>query len=202
MVLACLIAGSPSLDGQTVSRERVHEGFHIGFGLSAASYNLACRGCIVKVAPAPDWNGGVGSEAYFRIGGAVSPQLLLGGEIDGRAMDVKDETHDRESTIGQLLFVAQYYLSESGGFHVTAGVGPAVVELTSPGTSVRAVGYSLRGGVGYDFDLGRRFSLTPFVKGGITRLSDDSLEIFNGPPTVSKFAVKRLFEVGLGFNWY
>lgn len=194
-----LIVGALSLDAQASPRVQRHDGFNIGVGLGGASYDLNCTGCTTTGASDP-WEGGFGSAFYVRLGGAVSQQLLLGGELSGGAIAGPNE---RNSSIGELLFTVQYYPGAFEGFHVTGGMGPAFLSLQDSGpTKVEAAGYALRAGVGYDFGIGKRFALTPYANVGRTMVSQGSIETAGTAGTVSRLESRMLVQFGLGFNWY
>ena len=196
---AGLILGTATLGAQASSRVQRHDGFNIGFGIGAADYDLKCSGCTTTGSSDP-WEGGFGSSFYFRLGGAVSQQLLLGGEISAGAIA---GPNDRNSSVGQLLFTAQYYPGAFEGFHITGGMGPAAISLQDSGpTQVEAIGYALRAGVGYDFGIGRRFALTPYANVGRTMIQQGSIETAGNPGAVSRLESKMLVQFGLGFNWY
>ncbi len=196
---AGLMFGAITLGAQAVSRVQRHHGFNIGFGIGAADYDLKCSGCTTTGASDP-WEGGFGSSGYLRIGGAVSQQLLLGGEVSGAGIAGPNE---RNSSIGQLLFTAQYYPGAFEGFHVIGAMGPAAISLqNTESISVNAVGYALRAGVGYDFGLGKRFALTPYASIGRTMISQGSIETAGATGTVTRVESKRLVQFGLGVNWY
>src|SRR2546430_9543539 len=92
-----LIVTMPALSAQ---HPQTRKGFWIGFGLGYGS--LSCTGC--------SSTGGV--SGYLKLGGTVSPHLLLGGETNGWTKNVNGYT----LTAGNASFVAYYYPNPAGGF--------------------------------------------------------------------------------------
>lgn len=196
--VAGLVLGGASLGAQAPRPAQRHDGFNIGFGIGGANYDLKCDGCITTGVTDP-WSGGFGGSAYFRVGGAISQQMILGGEVSGGAIV---GANDRASSVGALLFTMQYYPGAYEGLHVTGALGPAGVALEDGNNRVEAFGYAVRAGIGYDFGLGKRFAITPYANVGRTMISQGSIETAGSPGAVTRLESKVLVQFGLGFNWY
>jgi hypothetical protein len=161
-----LLAGSA--DAQ---RPQTRSGFWIGLGLGWGSYGIACDGC--------------GSEregamtAFIKLGGTVSPKLLLGVES---AVWNKEVDGD-QLTAGNVSFTAYYYPKPAGGLFLQGGFGASYVELT--GFDMES-GVGLVLGVGYDIRIGATTSVTPVAN-------------FNWGQPADGFK-QNFFQLGVGFS--
>jgi hypothetical protein len=149
-VLALLVCmGTARLAAQ---RPQTRAGFWISGGFGYGSMDLTCSGCEVERRS--------GLTALIALGGTLSRQVLLGGEIEGWAK----EEGGVDVTVGHVSGVVYYYPVPAAGFFLKGGAGIATLS-TDAGplgdTSDRGLG--LHVGSGYDIRLGRNFSLTPAV---------------------------------------
>lgn len=195
--VAGLALGATVLGAQAPRPAQRHEGFFIGFGIGASNNDLDCTGCNFTSETDP-WRGGFGSGGYLAMGGALSQQLLLGGELSGSSV----MSGERDATIGSLLFIAQYYPGAFEGFHVKGGLGPTGVMLQGDGSKVEATGFAVQAGVGYDFRVGRRFAITPYANIARTAVQQGSLTMSGSSGTVTRLENRVLAQFGIGFNWY
>src|SRR6266480_3700708 len=90
---------------------------------------------------------------YLKLGGTLSPNLLIGGETNGWTKSVSGTT----LTAGNASLALYYYPQATGGFFLRGGVG--VAELSGGGSS--ETGFGLVTGVGYDVRVARNTSITP-----------------------------------------
>jgi hypothetical protein len=182
---ALLLVASPAL-GQNAARQ----GFTVSFGLGAGSAAASYEGNTTERISGPS--------GYLRVGGAVSPTLVIAGESHG--LTRKDGT--LTSHFGYLLAIAQWYPQPSGGFYVSGGLGLGVIreDDSDPGFDyeLQSVGAAAQVGLGYDVRMTRNFSLTPYVNflgmGG----GKPSLNGQGQSGTMSANAV----QFGLGFTWH
>ena len=144
-----------ALASEAIAQERKGFWFDVGFGVGSAGVSSdeaeGSRGAV-----------GIGT---FKLGWALNPQLLLG--MDFRLMTL-DVTGDVVGTLDayNVEAVVVYYPRVSSGLFILGGVGGSFLDLNieeqgSTLTSNVAKGIGLSAGVGYDFYLGRGFSLTP-----------------------------------------
>jgi hypothetical protein len=194
---ASLILVATSVGAQAPRHAQAHDGLWFGLGIGASTNDLDCSGCAFT-GPSDPWRGGLGSGVKVSVGGALSQQLLLGGEIS--VTDVSNGT--RAANTGSILFIARYYPGAFEGFHVEGGMGPSVFSLGGGGGSVEATGFSIQGGLGYDFRLGRRFALTPYASAARTMVQQGSLKSDGSAGPVTRLNNKVLTHFGLGFHWY
>ncbi len=165
--------------GQEEVRRR---GFWIGFGLGAG-WNTS---------EGLDNDRRIGGAGYLRMGGTVSPNVLLGGESIGWGRTEDDVTLGR----GNATFTAMFYPSRTGGFYVKGGIGFSYVSvaIAGPGnTTITAdeSGFGSTVGLGYDIPLGR-VSLTP--------AADFLIQAFDAGQNLA--STNTMFLLTLGLAWY
>lgn len=149
-VLALVLIGAGRLEAQGRTLER--RGFFIGGGLGYGGLDITCGGC--------DFAREGSVSGFFHLGGAVSPQLLLGAESNGW---YKSES-GVSVTMATLTFTAIGYPSKTANFFVRGGAGAGVLSADAGvfgSDSETGFGGSL--GVGYDLPIGGRTALTPFA---------------------------------------
>jgi hypothetical protein len=98
----------------------------------------------------------------LKLGWALNRQLLMGMEIRMMTLDVTGDIVGvlaAYNVHGTIL----YYPRASSGFFLSGGLGGAFLDLDPDDQDLTNVakGFGLSAGVGYDFYLGRGFSLTP-----------------------------------------
>lgn len=131
---------------------QVRQGFWIGFGLGYGSAGLSCgSGCSFN----SDAKGG-GGAAHLRLGGTLSPKVLLGGEVDVWTKDVGGLTE----AIGIAAFTVYFYPTPASGLFLKGGVGGSSYQLRDGGTADGS-GAGFLIGAGYDIRVGRNISITP-----------------------------------------
>lgn len=144
LVLAAVAVGSAEAQGR-------RQGFWISGGLGGG----------VNTAQGLDGERLAGGASYLRLGGALTPQVLLGADIIGWVRSQNDVSNIR----GNTTIAALFYPSPNGGFFVKGGVGLSVVRVSADvlGVSVSGTekGFGSTLGVGVDLPIGRSVSLTP-----------------------------------------
>jgi len=107
MVTALLVLGVSVASGQ---HPQTRKGFWIGFGVGWGSYGISCSGC-----------SGLGREGsytgYLKMGGTVSPHLLLGGESIAWSKTESGST----ITAGNLTLSGYYYPQPASGLFLSSG---------------------------------------------------------------------------------
>lgn len=153
---------------------QVRKGFWIGFGLGYGSLGFSCTGC-----------SGIGREGsfsgYLKMGGTLSPNLLLGGETNGWTKSDGGIT----TTAGNASLTAYYYPMPAGGWFLRGGMG--LSSLQSTGASSET-GFGLSLGTGYDLRVGGNTSLTPVFN-------------YNWGKPVSGLT-QNFFQFGLGVTFH
>ena len=149
MAAVLLLVGTSVASAQ---KPQTRKGFWIGFGFGWGSYGISCDGC-----------SGLGRETsytgHLRMGGTVSPHLLLGGEVVGWSKSEGGAT----ISAGNVTVNANYYPKPAGGFFLNGGVGFSRVEASGGGSSAGETGPGFTIGAGYDLRVGTNVSVTPLA---------------------------------------
>jgi hypothetical protein len=166
------------------------QGFTVSFGVGAGSAGFSYEGTTSDRIAGPS--------GYLRLGGAITPNLIIAGESHGWTRSDAGVT----SRVGYLMAVAQWYPQAAGGFHLLGGLGLGVLteEDTEAASSyeLESVGGAVQLGLGYDVRMSRNFSLTPYVNflgmgGGEPK--------FNGSGVGGTLSA-NVVQFGLGFSWH
>lgn len=147
-LLACVL----TLIWTNAEAQHPHQGFWIGFGLGGG------------INTADGFEGGrAGAAGYLRMGGTVSPKVLLGGEAIGWGRTIDEVTIGA----GNTSFIVQFYPGSNGGVFLKGGLGIATIRVSTDilGVDVQATetGFGTTLGLGYDARVGRSLFLTPNV---------------------------------------
>jgi hypothetical protein len=133
------------------------KGFWFDFGVGLGSAGVSADGVNAS-------REGAGIVA-LRLGWALNPQLLAGFELRTAAMDLDGDVSGSffASNVQGILV---YYPRVSSGLFVNGGVGGSFLDVSfeDRGTTLTgniSKGFGVSAGIGYDFYLGRGFSLTP-----------------------------------------
>jgi hypothetical protein len=146
MGLAVIAVGSA---GSVSAQER--QGFFFGIGLGYGSLGLSCDNC-GDTSREGSYSGGL------RLGGAITPQVLVGAETVGW---YKDED-GASLNFGVLSGNAYYYPSKTLGLFVKGGVGLAYTEAQVDYVgSDSETGFGWQVGAGYDIRIGQKTAITP-----------------------------------------
>jgi hypothetical protein len=132
-------------------RPQIRDGFWISFGFGAGTVTWECDGCTRQ-----DHGGPTG---FLRMGGTTSNKILLGGEINGWALDIGAA----EITSGYTAFTVYWYPKATGGFYFKGGLGAAIYARQTNTTEATSSGAAIVTGVGYDIRVARKFSLSPML---------------------------------------
>lgn len=127
------------------------QGFWIGFGLGGG-WNTS---------DGLDDEQPAGGAAFIRLGGTVSPKVLLGADAMGWSRDLDGSTVTR----GHTTFTVMFYPDPVGGFFLKGGVGASWISVSSQilGATVTATknGFGTTGGLGFDIRVSDNWSITP-----------------------------------------
>ena len=185
---ALLLVASPAFAQGAPASPR--QGFTVSFGLGAGSAGFSYEGNSSDRSPGPS--------GYFRLGGAVSPNLVIAGESHGWTHTEGSAT----SRVGYLMAVAQWYPQTAGGFHLVGGLGAGMLSEKDTdatlGYELESVGLAAQFGLGYDVRMSRSFSLTPYV---------NFLGMGGGEPKLDGAGLggslsANVIQFGLGFSWH
>jgi hypothetical protein len=149
-----------------VSPRSDRHGFWLTLGAGAGGENY-------RFSDVPGW--GRSSDLYkpdfwLALGGTVSPNFRLGGEINGWVNYYTDSTGVgvTESLVGGLL-IGQFYPMQNQGLFFKGGAGISRSGTSTNdyggygGTSTGETGFAYELGAGYELRLGRNLFLTPTV---------------------------------------
>jgi hypothetical protein len=154
-LLAVLLATTAS-----AQQAQTRQGFWIGGGLGYGS--LGCEGC--------DRTGGM--SGYFKLGGTLRQNILLGVETNGWTKSEFGQT----LTMGNMSGAAYWYPMPASGLFVKGGVGYSLIDSGFSSES----GFGLLAGVGYDVRVARNLSVTPvanWFRGSFSGASANVLQI-------------------------
>jgi outer membrane protein with beta-barrel domain len=164
---AILLAGSAS-----AQQAQTRQGFWIGGGLGYGSMGISCDGC-------GDTGREGGLSGYFKLGGTLRPNILLGVETNGWTKSEAGTT----LTMGNLSGAAYWYPMPTAGLFLKAGAGYSVLDLDTGFGDGSESGFSVQGGLGYDVRVSRNLSITPvanWIRGGYDGFSANVLQIGMG----------------------
>jgi hypothetical protein len=188
LLLATLVVVGGAVQAQ--HRANTRKGFWIGFGLGDGSAGLKCDQC--ETNRIDSWSG------YLRMGGTISPSVLLGGETNGWIHS--DAASGIDENITFASFIVMWYPSRKGALYLKFGVGGMAYNADDGTDQLTATAPSGSFGLGYEFRVGNNFSITPFlnslVSSAVTVKINGSSVPTNGDITLS------LVQLGLGLTWH
>jgi hypothetical protein len=151
LLTLCLALALPA--ALAAQRPQTREGFWISFGLGGGPSWLSCDVCT------DDFGGG--ASGHLALGGTITPQLVIGGDMLGWfPWDLADEGYDEDTDgFGTALFTMHYYPRAEGGLFLLGGVGFGQIDVQQD--QLEANGYVGQAGIGYDLRAARNFSITP-----------------------------------------
>ena len=170
-VVALLFGCAATLQAQ---HPQVRDGFWIGFGIGYGSVTASCDGCSF------DSRGSY--TGHLRLGGVLSPHLLLGGDIDAWTKSENGTT----LTLGNVTAALYYYPVPTSGLFLKGGIGGSAFNGEASSTVTTTAdggGYGFTLGAGYDIRVGRNISITPvasFLWGHVGEVKSGSSVLFTG----------------------
>ena len=124
------------------------------------------------------------------MGGTVTPQVLLSGEVIGRAASEGDATVARiNATFSMLIFP-----SRTGGFFIKGGIGLSSVHMPSETPWRTNQGLGLTAGAGFDMRVGGNLYVTPNI--------DWLMQSFPSSAGAGLWTTHRLLLVTVGLTWH
>ena len=133
-------------------KAQTRKGFWIGFGFGYGSFGVSCDGC--------NSNREGSMSGYLKMGGTISPHVLLGGETNGWTKSESGAT----ITAGNASFAAYYYPDTAGGVFLRGGFGISNFHGDDGfGTTINETGGGATIGAGYDLRVGTNSSITPVL---------------------------------------
>jgi hypothetical protein len=199
------LVGSSSLPA--LAQDRVRDGVIVSTGLGVGTSDATGTACVdigngsCSRRDAPRRNAPAG---YLRIGVAVRPNFVLGGEVNGWYRR-EDRTSGPSLGILTANAIAQWYPRVSNGFFVSGGLGVgtwrsnsefiwsaqgAVRQMYSVHLHTNGLGYQF--GAGYDVHVSRNLSVAPYVTLFGARDNGEEGAAFGG----------NVIQAGIGLTWH
>ena len=182
VILLCSLPGSTLV----AQRPQTRHGFWISFGWGYGSAAYSCDSCT-----ATGRSGAL--TGYLRMGGTVSPRVLLGGESNGW---LRPDSAGGQTFRGNASFSVYYYPAPERGHFLKAGVGMASFANNQP-PEFAGIGLGFILGAGTDLRVGRNFSLTPAIN-WFAGAPQPTAVGFTGPSGY----FQNVFQVLLGFTFH
>lgn len=189
VVAMSLLVAPLALSAQTT---QARQGFNISFGVGAGSGGVTCDGC------STDRQNGY--SGYLRMGGTVSPKLIVGGETQGWMHSSNSETDQ----FSYLTAFAQYYPSVSNGLFLKGGLGFGATSFEVKNDpflgdyKMTSGGMAGTIGMGYDIRMATNFSLTPYMN----YLSTFGANAKSGGQDLGFKLNGNVVQLGIGFTWH
>ncbi len=166
------------------------DGFSFGLGLGAGSNGYSCTGCATERRS--------GGSGYLSIGYAMSPSMLVAGEVNGWSRE-QNGTRFTTAFVGPT---AQWYPNADAGFFLKGGAGLGSVQLKDNTTlsqdELLSRGFGYQVGTGYDVRVTQSFSLTPYV--GYMGMAGSNVRV-NGQNMNEKLDA-NFVHYGIGLTWH
>jgi outer membrane protein with beta-barrel domain len=177
----------------SAQRPQTRQGFWIGFGIGGGSAGVSFAG-------SDSFNLGreTGFSGYLKMGGTLSPKVLLGGESAGWTKEEAGTTLE----LGSLVAAVYFYPAPATGFFLKGGPGFSYQKNDDGTNKYTDTGFGFMFGAGYDIRVGTKISLTPVASFYWGSLGDLTLEGPGGGAT-SGFGLKQNvidFQLGITFH--
>lgn len=188
LVAALALALTPggALQAQTGTGPS-REGFWWGFGVGYAAPRVFCDIC--------DSNRRASVSAGVRMGGTVSPGLLLGGELNGWTRS-NGPVGEYMGTLGGLLY---WYPNPAGSFYLKAGLSYVAYRIDDGQDAITSSGFGPQVGAGYEIGIRRNLTIVPFFNSIVT-LPTGNLQL-NGDRQATGVSL-ALVQLGIGLTWH
>ena len=165
-------------------------GVWVSAGGGGARNRVSCENC-------EDINHYWGAGGFVRVGGVVSENVLVGGEVHFWQATIEDS----EAYIRGIQAVVLWYPSPPGGFFGQAGLGLSRIRTSfDVGEEVvrgGETGLGVTAGIGWDFPLKKGLYLTPRIASVVVPVA--TIDTPAGPLDNVVSTLYR-FELGLTFR--
>ncbi|WP_396202676.1 hypothetical protein [Gemmatimonas sp.] len=149
-VAAFSLAMATATTVEAQGKAQTRKGFWITGGLGGGS--LGCDDCEGRES---------GATAQIALGGTLTPRFQLGATSNAWSKSVDGVTISQSG----LMALAKFYPSATGGFFLQGGLGVGRFEVGDDSLTEGITGTSAILGIGYDWRVGKNFSVTPFFNG-------------------------------------
>lgn len=164
----------------------VRSGFHFSIGAGGGAAGITCEGCEFNADNALNGFSGV-----VRIGGAVSPHVVLG--LEGMGWIRNDAPVERRIASASVTLLL--YPSASAGFFLKGGVGYMRAVIENDAAWIASDGIAPQVGIGFDIPLGGGLALTPYVNGLISTNTSSEVLGYNLPMAFNPVVVQAGFAL-------
>lgn len=172
LVLLHLLAagGAAAQQADTTSSLPRRSGLWAEIGIGYGSLRVSSAG-VEEVTTSP------GATSYIRLGGSVSRHVYLGAETAGFFDDsfLTSDTTTLAAEVEALSFIAVWFPTKLGLFF-KGGLGMAQGRFTVVRDSTteifRGTGLNINWGVGWDFPIARRLSITANLSSTVVGIGD------------------------------
>ena len=202
LVAIALLCPRPALTQQAPPPERHRRGLWGEFGGGPGYVRIACSGCTDVV-------GATGGTSYFRMGGVISRNVLIGFEVFSLLDDAFGFTPQDSGATAETGTAAIIILWYPGrhGLYFKGGVGAAFGQFSIPVDSASGGGgavvadtstgggMGLTFGIGWDIAISRKFAFTGNAASFVTALGD---VVTNGRRVDDMIA--SMYQVSIGFT--
>lgn len=137
--LALIVTAVPSV----AQNEPLRKGFFIGFGMGGGGGEMSGPG---------QSDGGMG---WLTLGGTVSQKIRLAADYEVQVPD------GSAFTLGTSTLAVLFYPTRRSNFFLKGGVGAALANYNGNGPDGTGIGFGSVLGIGYDFRIGKKISITP-----------------------------------------
>jgi hypothetical protein len=180
-----------ALDAQGPARS----GFWLEGAIGTGTVRNSCHSC-------DDVTVAYGSADYFRVGGSLSPRVLVGLEVftlNSSELVLAQGAPPAEVENASIAPIVMWYVGRSG-FFLKGGAGVArgnFLVQTSSGEAVttKRTGSSLTFGLGFDIGVARWLALTANLGTYITAIGDVDVD-----GTAVDDLIATIYEAGVGIS--
>jgi hypothetical protein len=185
ILAACVALGANPLAAQ---RQASRPGMWLGGGLGLGWARVNCRICGA--------NRGHSLSAYAHVGGRISNQVLLGGEIEGWLRNSNtDQGRPGDEMMLAYSVVTYWYPSRRYLYYLKGGLGMVTYRIDDGTDRLTSSALGPQVGAGWELPVGAHFSFIPYVN---LLFASTGAEIkFNGSPFLDNASLE-LFQIGLG----
>ena len=200
LVALALLPGRSALPQKAPTPERHRRGLWGEFGGGPGYVRIACSSCTDVV-------GATGATSYFRIGGVISRNVVIGFEVFSlldNAFGFSPQDSGATAETGTAAIILLWYPGRHG-LYFKGGVGAAFGQFSVPvdsgggGTAVADTstggGMGLTFGIGWDIAISRKFALTANATSFVTALGD----VVAGSRRVDDL-IASMYQVSIGFT--
>ena len=184
-----VLAAAP-LDAQRQSAAGGHSGLWLGGGAGLGWARVGCRIC--------DANRGHSLSAYAHAGFALSPRLVLGGEVEMWRQNARPD-QNRLATEWMIAYSAVmfWYPSSRLPYYLKSGFGLVTYRIHDDTDRLTSAALGPQIGAGWEFPIASRIAVVPYAN---FLFASTGAEVkFNGQQVLDHASLE-LFQFGVGLS--